>query len=106
MNNEIITYILHFEVPNNCLSKDNIYFNNNYCEIIKKENTSEVSNILNKVSRQICISGPAASSTLSSLSLFNAFTQSFENRIVNCIKNNIYDFFTKPKNMYDDIIRL
>lgn len=105
MNNQIITYILHFEIPNNCLSKDNIYFNNNYCEIIKKENLSEVSNILNKVTQQIGISGPAACLSSSS-SVFNCFTLSLTNTIVNCIKNNIYDFFTKPKNMYDDIIRL
>ena len=103
MNNEIISYILHFEVPNNCLSKENIYFNNNYCEIIKKKNTAEVSNILNKATRQLCISGPAASL---SLSLFNCFTRALKNTIVNCIKNNIYDLFTKPNNMYDDIIRL
>ena len=86
MNNEIITYILHFEIPNNCLAKDNIYFNNNYCEIIKKENAA-----------------------CSASSLFTCFTRGawgVENTIVKCVKNNIYDFFTKPKHIYDDIIRL
>jgi hypothetical protein len=106
MNNEIITYILHFEIPNNCFAKDNIYFNNNYCEIIKKEKTAAVSNILNKASRQTFICGSAASSTLSAYSLFNCFTRSLEINIVNCVKNHIYDLFANQKNTYDDIIRL
>jgi hypothetical protein len=94
MSNEIISYILHFELPNSCVIKDTLYFDNKYCEIIKKYTDTSTATV-------------AASAQLKSqLTLFNCFTQSLENKMVNCIKNKIYNLFAKQKNNYDDIIRL
>lgn len=109
MNNQIISYILHFEIPNNYLVKDNIYFNNNYCEIIKRENTFATADrakyrATNTSNKMLCniisYSSPTA--------LFHCFSRNLETTLTTttCIKNNIYNFFTKQKNTYDDIIRL
>lgn len=94
MNNEIIYYILHFECQSNFFVKDNIYFNNTYCEIIKNSNSSAL--LTNKVTRD----------TNTIITLFNSFTQGLENKMVNIIKTNTYNFLTKRKHNCDDIIRL
>jgi hypothetical protein len=97
MNNEIIYYILHFECQSNFFVKDNIYFNNTYCEIIKNNNSSASSALLtNKVT--------CNKNTI--ITLFNSFTQGLENKMVNIIKNNTYNFLTKRKHNCDDMIRL
>ena len=91
MNNEIISYILHFELPGNS--------NNNDCEIIKKRNDNT-----GGLSAALASTANSAFST-GSLSLFNCFTRAVENKMVNCINNSI-QYFAKQKNNYDDIIRL
>lgn len=89
MSNEIISYILHFELPNSCVIKDTLYFDNNYCEIIKKYTHTSTATATAQLKSQV--------------TLFNCFTQSLENKIANC---KIYNLFAKQKNNYDDIIRL
>ena len=91
MNHEIISYILHFELPGNS--------NNNDCEIIKKSNDNNCG-----LSAALASTANAAFSTVS-LSLFNSFSLAVENKMVNCINNSI-KCYDKQKNNYDDIIRL
>ena len=112
MNNQIISYILHFELPNNCIEKDNIYFNNTYCEIIKTHAPPQAINVVTVPTSNKITFRNTMTPEMSSLSLFNCFTwavqamRASENIMITCIKNKLYDFFAKQQNNYDDIIRL
>ena len=96
MNNEVISYILHFELPMNSIGKDNdnIYFNDNYCEIIKKGNSVILAAQIPKNKITYNIFAP--------FTVIHGLAKNLENRFVNCI----YGFVTKQGNNYDDIIRL
>lgn len=93
VNCEIIYYILHFEMSNNCIvkEKDNIFFNNNYCEIIKKDTYPTIE--LNRL-----IYNPSSST------ICHCFWQRFKNKMISCIKNSTFNSFNIQS--YNDIIRL